>query len=142
MHLVGALFNARTGADMVHVPYKGAGPALTALIAGEIQVMFVTTTLGLPHIRAGRIKVLAYNHPRRASFMPEVPTMIEAGVMGTEMDASWHGLFAPARHAARRARAARERAAQSAGPARRERSVHEAGSQRRWQHGGGVPGCS
>ena len=97
VHLVGALFNARTGAGMVHVPYKGAGPAITALIAGEIQVMFVTTTLGLPHISAGRIKVLAYNHPKRASFMPEVPTMIEAGVTGTEMDASWHGLFAPAR---------------------------------------------
>ena len=97
VHLVGALFNARTGTNLVHVPYKGAGPAITALIGGEIQVMFVTTTLGLPHIRAGRIRVLAYNHPKRASFLPEVPTMIEAGVPGTEMDASWHGLFAPAR---------------------------------------------
>lgn len=97
VHLVGALFNARTGTNMVHVPYKGAGPAITALIGGEIQVMFVTTTLGLPHIRAGRIRVLAYNHPKRASFLPEVPTMIEAGITGTEMDASWHGLFAPAR---------------------------------------------
>ena len=97
VHLVGALFNARTGTNMVHVPYKGAGPAITALIGGEIQVMFVTTTLGLPHIRAGRIRVLAYNHPRRASFLPEVPTMVEAGITGTEMDASWHGLFAPAK---------------------------------------------
>jgi len=97
VHLVGALFNARAGTHMVHVPYKGAGPAITALIAGEIQVMFVTTTLGLPHIRAGRIRVLAYNNPKRASFLPDVPTMIEAGVTGTEMDASWHGLFAPAR---------------------------------------------
>ena len=96
VHLVGALFNARTGSSMVHVPYKGAGPAITALIGGEIQVMFVTTTLGLPHIRAGRIRVLAYNNPRRASFLPDVPTMIESGVTGTEMDASWHGLFAPA----------------------------------------------
>jgi tripartite-type tricarboxylate transporter receptor subunit TctC len=97
VHLVGALFNARAGTHMVHVPYKGAGPAITALIAGEIQVMFVTTTLGLPHIRAGRIRVLAYNNPKRASFLPDVPTMIEAGVTGTEMDASWHGLFAPAK---------------------------------------------
>jgi tripartite-type tricarboxylate transporter receptor subunit TctC len=97
VHLVGALFNARAGTSMVHVPYKGAGPAITALVAGEIQVMFVTTTLGLPHIRAGRIRALAYNYPARASFLPEVPTMTEAGVSGTEMDASWHGLFAPAR---------------------------------------------
>jgi tripartite-type tricarboxylate transporter receptor subunit TctC len=97
VHLVGALFNARAGTQMVHVPYKGAGPAITALIAGEIQVMFVTTTLGLPHIRAGRIRALAYNFPTRAAFLPEVPTMIEAGVAGTEMDASWHGLFAPAK---------------------------------------------
>lgn len=97
VHLVGALFNARAGTNMVHVPYKGAGPAITALVAGEIQVMFVTTTLGLPQIRAGRIRALAYNHPKRASFLPDVPTMIEAGVAGTEMDASWHGLFAPAK---------------------------------------------
>ena len=97
VHLVGALFNARAGTNMVHVPYKGAGPAITALVAGEIQVMFVTTTLGLPHIRSGRIRALAYNYPTRAPFLPEVPTMTEAGVTGTEMDASWHGLFAPAR---------------------------------------------
>ena len=97
VHLVGALFNARAGTNMVHVPYKGAGPAITALVAGEIQVMFVTTTLGLPQIRAGRIRALAYNHPKRAAFLPDVPTMTEAGVAGTEMDASWHGLFAPAR---------------------------------------------
>jgi tripartite-type tricarboxylate transporter receptor subunit TctC len=96
VHLVGALFNARAGTHMVHVPYKGAGPAITALVGGEIQVMFVTTTLGLPHIRAGRIRALAYNFPTRASFLPEVPTMVESGVTGTEMDASWHGLFAPA----------------------------------------------
>ena len=97
VHLVGALFNARAGTNMVHVPYKGAGPAITALIAGEIQVMFVTTTLGLPQIRAGRIRALAYNHAKRAAFLPDVPTMNEAGVAGTDMDASWHGLFAPAR---------------------------------------------
>jgi tripartite-type tricarboxylate transporter receptor subunit TctC len=97
IHLVSALFNARAGTRMVHVPYNGAGPALTALVAGEIQVMFVTPPLGLPHIRAGRIRALAYNHSQRAAFLPEVPTMAEAGVTGTEMEASWHGLFAPAR---------------------------------------------
>jgi len=97
VHLVGALFNARAGTNMVHVPYKGAGPAITALASGEIQVMFVTTTLGLPQIKAGRIRALAYNGAKRASFLPDVPTMAEAGVSGTEMEASWHGLFAPAK---------------------------------------------
>lgn len=97
IHLVSALFNARAGTNMVHVPYKGAGPAITALMQGEIQVMFVTTTLGLAQIRAGRIRALAYNGPKRAAFLPEVPTMSEAGVSGTEMEASWHGIFAPAK---------------------------------------------
>lgn len=97
LHLVGALFNARAGTDMVHVPYKGAGLAITALLSGEIQVMFVTTPLGLAHIKAGKLRPLAYNGATRASFLPEVPTMAEAGVSGTSMDASWYGVFAPAR---------------------------------------------
>ena len=59
IHLASALFNARAGMNMVHVPYKGAGPAIGALMAGEIQVMFVTTTLGLPLIKAGKIRALA-----------------------------------------------------------------------------------
>jgi len=97
LHLVGALFNARAGTDMVHVPYKGAGPAIAALMGGEIQVMFVTTPLGMPQIKAGKLRALAYNGPTRAPFLPEVPTMKEAGVSGTEMGAaSWYGIFAPA----------------------------------------------
>jgi tripartite-type tricarboxylate transporter receptor subunit TctC len=97
IHLATALFDARAGTGMVHVPYKGAGPAITAVVSGEVQVMFVTPPLGLPHIQGGRLRALAYNFPRRAAFLPDVPTMIEAGVTGTEMEASWHGLFAPAR---------------------------------------------
>lgn len=95
-HLVGALFNVRAGTSMVHVPYKGAGPAITALLGGEIQVMFVTTPLGLAHIKAGKLRPLAYNGATRASFLPEVPTMAEAGVSGTSIDTSWYGVFAPA----------------------------------------------
>jgi|SRR5688572_24545679 len=97
LHLAGALFNARAGTSMVHVLYKGAGPAITALIGGEIQMMFVTTPLGLLHIQAGRLRPLAYNGRTRASFLPDVPTMAEAGVTGTDMEAaSWYGVFAPA----------------------------------------------
>ncbi len=94
---VGALFNARADMNMVHVPYKGAGPAIAALLANEIQVMMATPPLSLAHIRSGRLKALAYNHAARAKFLPEVPTMLEAGVAGTAMDASWHGLLAPVR---------------------------------------------
>ena len=96
-HLVTALFDARERMNMVHVPYKGAGASITALIAGEIQVMFVTPPLGMPHIKAGRIRPLAYNSTKRAAFLPDVPTMSEAGVALVEFNDGWHGMFAPAR---------------------------------------------
>jgi len=98
LHLAGELFNARTGTRMVHVPYKGAGPAIAALVSGEIQVMFVTTPLGMPHIEAKRIRPLAYTGPKRAAFMPDVPTIAEAGAPGATMDnMSWYGVFGPAK---------------------------------------------
>ena len=97
LHLTGALFNARAGTDMVHVPYKGAGPAITALLAGEIQMMMATPPLSMAHIKSGKLRALAYNHTSRARFLPDVPTMVESGVTGMEMEASWHGLFAPAK---------------------------------------------
>jgi len=96
LHLASELFKARTGMVMEHVPYKGAGPAIAALIGGEIQVMIMTPPLSLPHIRSGKIRPLAYTHSRRASFLPDVPMMKEAGVNGMEIDGGWYGLFAPA----------------------------------------------
>lgn len=95
-HLVTSVFNARTGMNMVHVPYKGAGAAIGALMAGEIQVMFATPTLGVPAIRSGKIRALAVDDDRRAAFLPDVPTMAEAGAPATGIDGSWHGLLAPA----------------------------------------------
>jgi tripartite-type tricarboxylate transporter receptor subunit TctC len=97
-HLSGELFNSRAGTQITHVPYKGAGPAITAVVSGEVQMMFATTPLGLPHIRSGRLKALAYTGPRRAAALPEVPTLTEAGVQDMVLDAmSWYGVFAPAR---------------------------------------------
>lgn len=98
LHLAGELFNARAGTRMVHVPYKGAGPAVAALVGGEIQVMFITTPLGLPQIEAKRIRALAYTGSKRAPFMPDVPTIAEAGVPGATLDnMSWYGVFGPAK---------------------------------------------
>ena len=96
LHLTGALLNARAGTDMAHVPYRGAGPAITDLVGGQIQVMFVTTPLGLAHIQAGRLRPLGYTNAHRASFLPNVPTMEEAGFPGFVLDGGWYGLFAPA----------------------------------------------
>lgn len=98
LHLAGELFNARAGTRMVHVPYKGAGPAVAALVGGEIQVMFITTPLGMPQIEAKRIRPLAYTGPKRAPFMPNIPTIAEAGFPGATMDnMSWYGVFGPAK---------------------------------------------
>lgn len=98
LHLAGELFNARTGTRIVHVPYKGAGPAMAALVGGEIQMMFVTTPLGMPHIEAKRVRALAYTGPKRAPFMPEIPTIAEAGAPGVTLDnMSWYGVFGPAK---------------------------------------------
>ncbi|HYC44324.1 MAG TPA: tripartite tricarboxylate transporter substrate binding protein [Burkholderiales bacterium] len=98
LHLAGELFNARTGTKIVHVPYKGAGPAIAALISGEIQMMFVTTPSGLPYVQAGRLKPLAYTGPKRAPFLPNLPTMAEAGFPRMTLDSmSWYGMLAPAK---------------------------------------------
>ncbi len=96
LHLPGELLNARAGLKLLHIPYKGAGQALTALLAGDIQLMFITPALSLPHVRDGTLRALAYTGPLRAPFLPAVPTMVEAGVPGFEVDGGWHGVFAPA----------------------------------------------
>jgi tripartite-type tricarboxylate transporter receptor subunit TctC len=97
LHLAGALLNARAGTNMAHVPYRGAGPAITDLLGAQIQVMFVTTPLGLAHIKAGSLRPLGYTNAKRAAFLPDVPTMEEAGFPGFVLDGGWYGLFAPAR---------------------------------------------
>jgi tripartite-type tricarboxylate transporter receptor subunit TctC len=98
IQLAGSMFAVRTGIDMVPVAYKGAGPAISALLGGEIQLMFVTPPLSLQHIRSGKLRALAYTGSKRASFLPEVPVMAEAGVSGMTLDEmSWYGMFAPAK---------------------------------------------
>jgi len=94
-HLAGIIFNAKTGTSMVHVPYKGSGPAMAALLGGEIDLIFEGLGSASTQIRAGKIRALAVTSPQRSPAFPEVPTMAEAGVPGFE-SISWYGLWAPA----------------------------------------------
>jgi tripartite-type tricarboxylate transporter receptor subunit TctC len=94
-HLAGELFKARTGAQVVHVPYKGTAASLTAVIAGEVQFSFANVPAILGHVKSGRIHALAVLAPKRSALMPDVPTMKEAGVEGVEVPV-WYALLAPA----------------------------------------------
>jgi len=94
-HLAGELLKTMTGANLVHVPYKGISPELTALIAGEIPVAFIDLTAALPYIRSGKIRGLATTGSRRPAAAADLPTMAEAGLAGYEI-IGWWGLVAPA----------------------------------------------
>ena len=95
-HLSAELFKNMTGADMVHVPYKGGGPAVTALIGGQVQLMFGTTVTLLPHVRAGKLRPVAVTTTKRSPAAPDVPTIAESGVPGFD-HGPWNGLFTTAR---------------------------------------------
>ena len=82
---------------MVHVPYRGAAQALSGLIAGDVQVMFVTPPASMPYIESGKIRALGYTGAKRFARLPDVPTLAEAGVPGLQELASWTGMFAPAK---------------------------------------------
>src|SRR5690349_20698576 len=93
-HLAAELFKLRTGTNIVHVPYKGSAPSLTALIAGEVQLSFVNPVAAGPHVKSGRLRALAVAGAKRTALLPDVPTMAEAGVEGVEVPL-WYGLLAP-----------------------------------------------
>lgn len=94
-HLAAELFKSLTGVDLVHVPYKGGGPALQAVVAGEVQVFFEGMVTLLPHIKSGRLRALAITGTARDPALPEVPTVAEAGLPAFQV-AFWSGLVAPA----------------------------------------------
>ena len=94
-HLSGELFKAMTRADIVHVPYKGGGPAVVDLVGGHVQMMFSTLPSVLQQVRAGKLRGLAVTGGRRFAAASEFPTMIESGLRGYEVS-GWSGLFAPA----------------------------------------------
>ena len=97
LHLATELFNVRAGTQLLHVPYKGVAPALNSLLAGETQVIFIPPTIAVQHVKTGKARALGFTGSKRWSFMPEVPTIMEAGVPDFEITGSWHGWLAPAK---------------------------------------------
>ena len=94
-HLAMELLESMTGVDLVHVPYKGAAPSITATIGGEVQALFSSIPAALPQVNSGKLKALGVSISKRSPAMPNVPTIAEAGVPGYYA-ASWYGLLAPA----------------------------------------------
>lgn len=94
-HLSAELFKSLAGIDMLHVPYKGTGQAVTDLLAGQIDLMFAPAQSVMPHVQAGKLKALAVTSARRSATLPELPTVAESGLPGYEA-IGWFGLLAPA----------------------------------------------
>ena len=94
-HLAGELFKYRAGVDIVHVPYKGGGPAITDLVGGQVNLMFATPIEVAQHVQAGKLRVVATTSTKRLAAFPDVPTLVESGYPGTEV-ASFFGVLAPA----------------------------------------------
>lgn len=90
-HLAGEIFNTQMGISLSHIPYRGAGPALNDMVGGQVSVMFDVLGSSLPHIQAGRLVPLAVTSAKRHPSLPNVPTMMEAGIEGYEFTA-WHGI--------------------------------------------------
>ena len=95
-HLAGELFKTMTGTYMVHIPYKGAAPAVADLVAGRVHLMFDNLASALPNVQAGRVRALAVTTKTRSAFMPDTPTLDEAGLKGFDLS-TWWGVMAPAK---------------------------------------------
>jgi tripartite-type tricarboxylate transporter receptor subunit TctC len=94
-HLAGALFESAAKVDMIHVPYKGGGPALNDVIGGQVPLFFGNLASTLQHVQSGKLKALAVTSGKRSPILPDVPTLSESGLKGTEIY-EWNAVFAPA----------------------------------------------
>jgi len=94
-HLSGERFKLNTGVNITHVPYRGAAPAITALLGDEVEMAFLDLPVLLPHVQEGRLRALAVTSPQRSSALPDVPTFAQAGVNGMEIE-NWYAILAPA----------------------------------------------
>jgi tripartite-type tricarboxylate transporter receptor subunit TctC len=95
-HLAGELLNLRAGVKIVHVPYRGGGPAVADVMGGQVPLLWVSIPAAAAQVKAGRLKPLAVSTLKRSAAFPDVPTMQEAGVRDFEVD-SWYAMFVPAR---------------------------------------------
>ncbi len=96
LHLTAEVFKQATGINLVHVPYKGTAPAITELIAGQVQVMFSTMPPALPQVKAGKLRALGVTTAKRAASAPDLPTVAEAGFAGFDVS-NWQGMLGPAK---------------------------------------------
>ena len=94
IHMAGELFNLAAGIKIVHVPYKGAGPSMAALMGGEVDMMFNGVSSALPHVKAGRLRAIAISSAQRSPLLPDLPTVAESGLRYET--SGWYGLVAPA----------------------------------------------
>jgi tripartite-type tricarboxylate transporter receptor subunit TctC len=94
-HLAGALFESAAKVDMIHVPYKGGGPALNDVIGGQVPLFFGNLASTLQHVQSGKLRALAVTSGKRSPILPDVPTLSESGLKGTEIY-EWNAVFAPA----------------------------------------------
>jgi tripartite-type tricarboxylate transporter receptor subunit TctC len=95
-HIAGELFKLKTGVDIVHIPYKGGGPAVVDTIGGQVQLLFVSMPAAWQHVKAGKLKAIAVTSAKRSVAAPDVPTIAESGVPDYVVD-SWYGALAPAK---------------------------------------------
>jgi len=95
-HIVGELFKQATGTDLVHVPYKGAGPAINDLLGGQVMLMFSNPTSTVPHVKSGKLRALGVMDTKRNPALPEVPTAQEAGLPELSNVIEWYGVVVPA----------------------------------------------
>ncbi len=100
LHLAAEIFNLRTGIRMLHVPYKGVAPAMNALLGGEVQVSIMPGTISIGHVKAGKLKAIAFTGASRWAVLPDLPTVREQGIANFELSGGWHAWFAPAKTSA------------------------------------------
>ena len=94
-HIIGEMFNIQAGTKLLHIPYKGSGPAMNDLVGGQVPVAFENPVAAMPHVQSGRLKVLAVTGAKRSETLPDVPTVAELGLAGFEAK-PWYGLLGPA----------------------------------------------
>jgi len=95
-HLAAEMFKSMAGVNLVHVPYKGGAPAAVDLLAGQVQLSFISAPAVMPHVKSGRLRALAVTNAKRSQLLPGLPTVAESGLPGYESE-GWHGLCGPAR---------------------------------------------